>query len=440
MSNTTSSIDHSPTQKFTLTVVTRFRRATYSLGDRKIDLPGGDNIFKYVVDIENQPITVWKSLPKIPSYVENMVWCTLNLGFYNYLHDYYNLSDKGKRSLKKSLEDQNKVYVYLDRMNYVETVEKLYKTCILHHFYNSFDKTRLVGRRLNFTTRNSIDKMKLKMGLYYGESYLGEDLSGKRYFINFNFKKWLRGVSGVYNTRYKFYGFDVLVVRNSKSLVDLVFDESGGSGGRSGGSGSGGSGGSDGGRSGGSGSGGSGGSDGGRSKNGSDGGRKPTNTINRNFKVDVYHLGIDLMNIILKYQGWGVHNNIRPETIDYAKSGYYINDFSRFVEKSDEKCLRVNFDRIWSSQKYYYGCCSTVKNDLIELGFVLNWVMCVELAGPDVRGPFNIPISRNIKSYFDYICGLSETVVLDELVIGCVGKMLRRLDKPIEEAVKIYKN
>lgn len=393
-----SSIDHLPTQKFTLTVVTRFRRATYSLGDSKIDLPGGDNIFKYVVDIENQPKTVWKSLPKIPSYVENMVWCTLNLVFYNYLHNYYNLNDKGKRSLKKSLEAQNKVYVYLDRMNYVETVEKLYKTCVLHHFNNSFDKTRLVGCSLNFTTKYRIDKMKLKKKLYYGESYIGDDLNGKRYFINFNFKKWLRGVSPIYDTRYKFCGFDVLVVRNSKSLVDLVFNESEISF------------------------------------------KAQTNTINRNFKVDIYHLGTDLMNIILGYQGFGVHNNIRPETIDYAKSGYYINDFSRFVEKSDERCLRVNFDRIWSSQKYYYGCHSTVKNDLIELGFVLNWVMCIELVGSDVRGPFNIPISRNIKSYFDYICGLPEAVVLDELVIKDVGKMLRRLDKPIEEAVEIYKN
>ena len=380
-------------------VINKFRRPTYQTttgGTKDIFFPDGENIFNHINMINNLPTDYVDPFLKININIENKVWSMLSLSCYSYLHKYYSLTNRQKQLLKEKIIAKDQIYIDLDKIDYLEVIKKLFKACLLYYMFKQLTNEQLTGKYLVLLKGNTQIKIYIKneYELYSNNVYVGI-IGKKKYSIKFASKQeilLLKSLDlGLYKFDYKIYGFEVLVSKNNKKLTKLVFAA------------------------------------------------EKFNTISRPFRVDTYILAIDILNVMMKYQKTGVHNNLYPGIIGYDGQNYHINDFDNFnSQKYNNGFLRTHFTDKWSSQTYYHGCTSTIKNDILELGFILNWIKVYELLGYVVFEPFKVPVSRNIKSYFDYVTSLQTDIILDEKIITKLGKFLRRLDKPLTESLEIY--
>ena len=92
----------------------------------------------------------------------------------------------------------------------------------------------------------------------------------------------------------------------------------------------------------------------------------------------IYKLGIQILDELKKLHPYGVLNNLSYENVGKDKLGnYYILDYSKFTDtKLFYGYKRTYWNNLWSSQVSETDQVTIAQNDLLELGYLLNYLYC----------------------------------------------------------------
>ena len=117
-----------------------------------------------------------------------------------------------------------------------------------------------------------------------------------------------------------------------------------------------------------------------------------------------WQVALDILNILIKIQPFGVHNGIRPSIICQKDGTYILNDYSSLTtSKKGYGYLRKYWHSMWSSQVREPGQITTLKNDLLELGYTIRAIQLEKLKqSNDLVFEFiRMSFKTNVDSYFD---------------------------------------
>lgn len=144
--------------------------------------------------------------------------------------------------------------------------------------------------------------------------------------------------------------------------------------------------------------------------------------LNENFvknnQINPYQIGIDLFSVIESYEDIAVHSDIKPDNIYYYEGKFYLLDFGNCsVERKAYGFVREAFSTYWTSQTPWEGLITTIKYDLIELAFVMNWFVIVNTLKRKLNyeNGFRFMTTKVLKNYFDFLSQQIETVSLKEI-------------------------
>lgn len=361
---------------------------------------GREYIFERLIWVRNLPKDIEEDLITVP-IDKKKIWDVLNSTVYQYYSSYTALSSSAKRKYGFLLKENE--YVYFKISSDLNIIKELYLSCFLYFQYNSL----LGGYYTNTVTLYKGDnRIKIDVighlsccDLY--TSYLvksKKDTQRKILVISSNpiqeafmtnrLKKE-NTVSGgnvlSSGKDYTLYGFPVMLLslesNNTLHNLSLSF--------------------------------------------------KKGNTIERSYQMDSYHIFNDMVNSMKIYQKYGVHNGICPQNIYYDNKTdrYYLISYSSFTKyRLPSGYKRKTFIKIWKSQVKRYHCVTNVKYDLLELGFILNWV---EMKKLKLENSVKIPVTRNMRDYFEYVNELNSNAEVGDKIRMDLGKILRRLDRKL---------
>lgn len=422
-SNTSSStsIDYSISREVPDTIVSvediklHFKKNVYGNDCYPLRYKGREYIFERLKWVRSLPKGIEDS--SAAEFVEKKkIWDVMNSTVYQYYISYTALTSSAKSKYGFLLKEEGHVYLEISRN--INIIKELYLSCFLYFKYNSllagaFCKQIIMDTVTLFSACERI-KIDIIGHLTCCELYTSYLVKFKKYrerkilmvTLNYNqeifthqegivFKKKvddLRSPSRRADTNYTLYGFPVVLfpLESNKTLYNLTLSF------------------------------------------------KKGNTLVKTYQIDSYHIFNDIVDNMEIYQKYGVHNGICPQNISYSnKTGkYYLVSYSSFTkDRLPSGYKRKTFLKKWKSQVKRYHCVTNVKYDLLELGFVFNWI---EMKKLKLQSSVKTPVTRNLKDYFKYVNELDSNTVVDDKIQIDLGKILRRLDRTKEFNEPIY--